>query len=246
MAEQEEVKKKKGGLFKKIIIIFVVVLILFLGGFIALLKFDVAKLGTEVIGPSIKNIPGATLILPEMPEEEVIVEGDETIRYETMEQATEILKVTENLLKEKEEEAEKLIEQIDQLQKENERLKIFEANFMDFEADKEAFDNLVVAETDSSAFASWYETIYPDNAASIYAEVVKDQVKSDELDDLVATIGEMKPEEAAAVLSEIGGTRLEMVATIIKHLENDASADILGAMDTALASRIMAYLYPEQ
>jgi len=245
MAEQEVVKKKKGGL-GKIIIIFFVVLILLIGGFIALLKFDVAKLGTEVIGPSIKDIPGASLILPEMPVEEVIVEGEETIGYETLEQAIEILKVTENLLKEKEEEAEKLIEQIDQLQAENERLKIFEANFVDFEADKEAFDSLIVAETDSSAYATWYETIYPDNAASIYAEVVKDQSINAELEDLVQTYGEMKPAQAAAILSEMSGTRLLMVATIIKHLENDAAADILGAMDTALASRVTAYLYPEQ
>lgn len=246
MAEQEEGKKKKKGGFLKIIIIFFVVLLLLVAGFIALLKFDVAKLGTEVIGPSIKDIPGATLILPEMPEEEVLEEGEEVIGYETIEQAVEILKVTENLLKEKEEEAEKLIEQIDQLEAENTRLKIFEANFTDFEADKEAFDSYIVAETDSSTFATWYETMYPDNAASIYAEVVKDQAISDELNDLVQTYGEMKPAQAAAILSEMSGTRLEMVATIIKHLENDASADILGAMDTALASRVTAYLYPEE
>jgi len=244
MSEQVDAKKKEGiGKFIGISFLFIIVLV---AVFIALLKFDVAGLGTQIIGPKIMNIPGASLILPEMPVEDKIIEGEDTLSYETMEQVVEILKVTENLLKEKEKDTEKLIEQIDQLQLENGRLKVFEANFMDFESDKESFDNLIVAETNSEAFSTWYAKMNPDNAAKIYAEVIGDQAIDAELKDLVLTYAEMKPAAAAAVLSEMSGTRLEMVATIIKHLEADEAAKILGAMDSTLASRVTAYLYPEQ
>jgi flagellar basal body-associated protein FliL len=132
MAKDIENIKKKGGLVKILLIVLVALLIL-MGVMIALLKFDVFGLGTKVIGPNIVGIPGASLILPEMPVEEEIVDGEENLSYQSLEEAGEILKVTENLLKEKEEEAEKLIEQINQLEKENERLKVFETNFVEFE-----------------------------------------------------------------------------------------------------------------
>lgn len=238
-------EKKKGGV-GKFIAGFFVILILLVAGFVALLKFDVAGLGTEVIGPQIQDIPFASLILPEMPEEEV-VEGEEaTTTYETLEQAVEILKVTENLLKEKEEEAEKLNEQLNQLQAEIERLEEFEDGYLEFEADKAAFDQYIVDGTDSSAFASWFESMYPENAASIYEEVVGQQALDEELKSQVARFGEMKADAAAAILTEMAVTRLEMVATIIKHLDADKAADIQGAMDPSLASRIEVYLHPEQ
>ncbi len=238
-------KKKKGGLLK-LVVVFLIILLLFLAGFVALLKFDVAGLGTQVIGPKIQDMPFSSLILPEMPQEEVTNGDDETVTYETLEQAVEILKVTENLLKEKEEEAEKLNEQLNQLQAEVERLKEFEDAYLQFEKDKAAFDQYIVDGTDSTAFATWFESMYPENAASIYEEVVGQQALDQELKSQVARFAEMKADAAAAILTEMAVTRLEMVATIIRHLDADKAADIQGAMDPSLASRIEVYLHPEQ
>jgi flagellar motility protein MotE (MotC chaperone) len=238
--------EKKGG-FGKIIGIFLGALIIMAIVFILLIKFDIASLGTKVVGPLIKDIPGATLILPEMPIEEIIDENttDPTQNYETLEQAVEILKVTENLLKEKEKEAEKLIEQINQLQTENQRLKLFEDNYIAFQEDKAAFDALIAENTDSTTFIEWYETMNPDNAAKIYGEVIIEQKKSQELDDLVLTYQSMKANNAAVILEGMSKTRLEMVATIISHLDAEQAGKVLGAMDPEIASRITAYLYPE-
>lgn len=250
MADAAEGKKekKKGGL-GKVIAIFFVILILLVAGFVAALKFDVAGLGTEIIGPQIKDIPFASIILPEMPEEEVF-EGEEgagdTVQYETLEQAVEILKVTENLLKEKEEEAEKLNEQLNQQQEEIDRLKEIEDQYLQFEADKAAFDQAIVDGTDSSAFATWYESMYPDNAAAIYATVIGEQADEAAIKAQAARMADMKPDAAAAILTETAVTRLEMVATIIEYLDPDTAGDILGAMDPSLASRILVYLHPEQ
>ncbi len=245
MAEQVQEKRKGGGIIK-VLLVFLIILILLVGGFIALIKFDVASLGTQVIGPRIQNMPGASLILPEMPQETIDGEGDGAQAYESIDQVVEILKVTENLLKEKEQEAETLNEQIAQLEEENKRLQVFEENYTSFEEDKKAFDNLIVDKTDPEAFSKWYESMNPENAATIYSQVVQEQALSQELDNLVLTYQNMKPAAAAAILEEMSTTRLEMVASIIQNLEQEQAGKILGAMDTTIAARITAYLYPEQ
>lgn len=244
MADQGNVKKN-GGIGKFFLIFFVIIIVLIIG-FIALLKFDVAGLGTEVIGPKLVGVPGASLILPEMPEEEVAEGEDTTVKYETLEQAVEIIKVTENLLKEKEEEAETLSEQITKLEQENARLKVFEDNYLQFESDKDAFDAFIASNSDSKDYSVWYETMNPDNAAKLYSELKSEEIEEAEIKILADTYNEMKAENAAAVLSEMSTTRIEMVATIIKHLDADQRAKIVGAMETGLASRITTYLYPEE
>lgn len=238
-------EKKKGGVGKIILGIFLVIFLL-LAVFILLLKLDVASLGTKIIGPNIQNIPGASLILPEMPVEETVSLENQTLSYENEEQIIEMLKVTENMLKEKELEAEKLIEQINALQAENDRLKVFEQYYLDYEAQKAEFDSMIVSETDPTLFAQWYEQMNPENAAKIYESLQMTVESTDELDQLVLMYNEMKAEQAAGILSEMSTTRISMVANIIKHLEVDKAAAILGAMETKLASRITAYLYPEE
>ncbi len=237
--------KKSGGKLKIILIASGIGFIILLGIFIALLKFDVGSLGTKVIGPKIQGIPGATIILHKMPSEDfesdIVGEG-----YQSLEEVVEILKVTENLLKEKEKEAEKLIEQIEQLKNENKRLKTFENRYLEFEQEKADFDHFIVEQFDPTSYLTWYESIYPDNAAQIYADVVKIQMNQEELEQLITTYNVMKPASAAAILSEMSGTRLEMVATIIKNLNAEQSGKILAAMDKTVAARITTYLYPEE
>ena len=244
MAEEISPKKNRGKI--RIILIGIIVSILvLLGVFVMLLKLDVGSLGTQIIGPKIQNIPGATLILPKMPEELT----DDTLSeegYQSLEEVVEILKVTENLLKEKEEEAETLIEQINQLQNENARLQSFEDRYLEFDQEKEEFDRFIAEQFDSESYQTWYETMNPDNAATIYEEVISEEVSSEELNQLILTYDEMKPANAAAILSEMSTTRLEMVSTIIKNLDAEQAGDILGAMDTSIAARITTYLYPEE
>lgn len=236
-------EKKKGGIGKAIGMFFAFLLAVLII-FVLLLKFDVASLGTKVIGPLIQNIPGASLILPTMPEDTTTTTSDTGQTYETIDQVVEILKVTENTLKEKEQEAEKLLEEIQTLQTENERLKTFEDNYLAFQADKEAFDQLIATSSTPADFTEWYAKMNPDNAAKIYGEMIVEVKKNEELDNLVATYQAMKAANAAAVLENMATTRLEMVANIIAHLDAEQAGKILGAMDPVVASRITAYLYP--
>ena len=209
----------------------------------ALIKFDIGGLGTEIIGPKIKNIPYLNVILPPMPEEEI--EEEEVYSFDTIEEAIEALKNTENLLKEMEKEAENHNEVLENLQNENNRLKVFEESQLQFQKDKDEFDKLIVSKTNPNEFIKWYEKINPENAEKIYKESIIKAVEEEELKKLVNMYQAMKPKAAAPILEEMSKTRLEMVGSILLKLESKQAGDILGAMDSKVASRLTSYMYPD-
>jgi flagellar motility protein MotE (MotC chaperone) len=184
------------------------------------------------------------MILPEMPEE--TEEDTATYNFETVEEAIEVLKITENMLKESGQEAEKLSEQITQLTAEVDRLKVFEGNQLQFEADKQTFDNLVASNAEAIVFKDWFEKMNPQNAADIYAQVIEEVKYDEDLKGLVNIYQSMKPAQAAGILEDMTVTQLDLVASIIKNLSADQSADVLGAMEPATAAKITTYLSPQQ
>ncbi len=232
----------KGKVIRSIIVFFVVLLVLIVGVG-AMIRFDVLGMGTKYLGPYIQNVPILSMILPEMPVEEG---ADDTYNFETVEEAVEILQITEKMLKESDEKAEELSEQLEQLTAEVTRLSVFEANQLQFEEDKAAFDALIASSSDPVDFTEWFESMYPKNAADIYADVVGEVVISQELKDLVGLYENMKPSQAAAILESMATTRLAQTTQIIKNLSSDQGADILGAMDADTAAKITTYLYPEE
>ena len=234
---------KKGGALRIIIVLIVVLLILIIGAG-AMIRFDVFGLGSNVVGPVIKDVPVLNMILPEMPEE---VEGDgiEAYNFETMEEAVEILKLTEKMLKESGEEAEKLSEQLNQLTAEVERLKVFENNQLQFEEDKADFDALVATTPEGIVYKDWFEKMYPENAARIYEQVAGEVAISEEMKGVINIYEDMKADEAATILESLAVTKLDQVTTIIKALSSEQAAKILGAMDASTAGKITTYMSPQ-
>lgn len=233
--------KKKGGVVKVIVGIIVVILIVVIV-FGAVVKFDVAGLGTNVFAPILKNIPIVNMILPEI---EAVEEGEEVeYNFETVEEAVEILKLTEKMLKEKDEEAEKVSEELTQLTAEVERLKIFESNQVQFGLDKVAFDEQIVESSEAIIYNEWFEKMNPENAAEIYAETIKEVAYGKELEGMINIYQDMKPAQAASVLEGMSVTRLDQVATIIKGVSASQAGKILGLMEPDVAAKITSYIYP--
>lgn len=228
---------------KKVIGVLVALLVLIIA-FSAMIKFDVAELGTRVIGPYLVNVPVVNLILPEMP----VDEGEEVnatdYNFETVEEAIEILKITEKMLMESDDKAEILNEQITQLNAEVERLKIYESNQLQFEADKAEFDQLIVESSEAIDFKLWYEEISPENAANIYAEVIEEVAYDVELKGTIAIYQSMKPAQAAAVLEGMSVTKMSQVAAIIQGVSADQAASIMGNLEPDTAAKITSYIYP--
>lgn len=233
--------KKSTGILKVVIGIFVTIIIIIII-VIALIKFDVGSLGTKVIGPKIIGIPGSELILPEMPVEEV----GEDYNFKTIEEAVEILKITEKMLKETGDKAEIVDEQLLQLEAEVTRLKIFEANQVDFQKDKAEFDTWIVKQAKPADYKEWFEKINPENAADLYQEVIKTVDYEEGIKGMIDIYQNMKPAQAATILEGMSITKLDQVGTIIKSLTADQAADILAQMDPVVAAKITSYIYPKE
>lgn len=225
------------------IIVFIVIVLILVVGVGAMIRFDVFGLGTQIVGPYIKDVPVLNLILPEMPEEEGATEA---YNFQTVEEAVEILKLTEKMLKESGEEAEKISEQLTQLTAEVERLKVFEDNQLQFEADKAAFDQAIADAADPVDYKEWFETIYPENAADIYGEVIQDVAVSEDYQGVISIYEAMKPDAAASILEGMATTKLADVTDILKALQPDQSASILSAMDPTTAAKITTFMSPEE
>lgn len=237
-------KDKKGGLLGILIPIILAVVAL-LVVFVLLVKLDVLGLGTKVLGPKLEKVPIINLILPEMPEEETLEPEVIGYQFETVDQAVERLKATEILLKEKEQEAEKLHEEILLLNDEIDRLKIFEANQVQFEESKNAFDQLVAQQVGPEAFMQYIEKIYPDKALEIYEMYVKEKVVTDQIKELSAMYQSMEPENAARILEQTAQVNQEMVKDILLNIDSIQAGEILAEMDPAIADRISRYIYPD-
>lgn len=216
---------------------------LIIGVFIALVKLDVAGLGTRILGPSLKNVPVINMILPKMPE--ASEESTSNYNFASIDEAIERLKATEILLKEKEKEAEKLNETIKQNKTEIDRLKIFETSQLQFAKDKEEFDRLVAEQADKEAYMKYVEETYPDAALKIYGELIKEKAINDEVEKIAKMFQEMKPKNAAAILEETIAKDIDMAAEVLFKLDSAQSGAILAAMDPIIADKISRYMYPE-
>jgi flagellar motility protein MotE (MotC chaperone) len=232
--EKKEKKGKKGGLIVFIIFIFII------GGFITLVKLDIFGLGTEIIGPSIQEIPVINMILPEMPEEE-----PSEYAFATIEEAVESLTETENSLKELQEEAEKLNEEIATLEAENIRLSEFEENQVQFEEEKAQFDQDVADQVGDEAYMAYVESAFPENALSIYETLVVEKIYNEEVVTIANMYAEMNAQEAADILEETTNTNMEMVSNILLNVEPSQAGAILAAMDPTTADKISRYMYPD-
>ena len=85
----------------------------------------------------------------------------------------------------------------------------------------------------------------PDNAARLYQETKEALAEQAELEKLTKVYAEMRPKAAAKVLETMSGTRLEMVAMIVKNLDTDQAGKIMSEMDPKVAARVTTFLYPE-
>lgn len=239
-----EEEKKSGGAGGLIVL---VIIILMLGGFVALVKFDVFGLGTNVLGPSLKDVPVLNLILPEMPEEEVDADVVEIVyTFETVEEAIEIIKERDKRVKELEEMVENNSEANTALEEEVARLKVFEDNQVAFEADKLAFDQLVAEQADPASYMTYVEGAYPETALSIYEQFAKDSVMDEDIQKNADMYGSMKAKEAATIMEITHLSDMEMVSEILQAMDTTKAGSILAAMDPTIADRISRYMYPNE
>lgn len=254
-AKKKEAKKlkKQGALpddmeeteeSSKLAVFFVtlVIVVIWLAILVLLIKWDVGGFGSTVMRPILKNVPYVNKILPK--EDELSTEDE--YPYQNMDEAMAYIKELEQLLANEQSSNEDVDAYIADLEAQAEKLREYEANEAEFEEEKEKFYNEVVFSDeapDIESYREYYESIDPENAELLYKQVVEQQQMDDEIADYVKGYSEMKPKEAAAIFDTMTDN-LDLVAEILKNMDAQSRAAILGQMNEDTASKVTEIMSP--
>lgn len=217
-------------------LIVLVIVIIWLGVFALLIKMDVGGFGSRVLAPVLQDVPIINKILP----------GDggysdqEGNTYRNLDEAMARISELELQLDAIGSSGTANSDYIAQLQAEIDRLKVFEDEQKAFEERVAEFDREVVFSKnapDIEEYKKFYEGIEPDNAATLYQQVVE-QLQSDAV---IKELGEryaaMDPAQAADILSEMTGD-LDLVCSILKNMKTTQSAEIIGNLEPEFAAKV--------
>ncbi len=230
-----------------IIIVFVWIAII-----CALIKLDVGGFGSGVLAPILKNVPVVNAILPDSVGRADREAADDdpdldTSGYSSLKEAVREIHRLEAELEEVRENSAGKDERISALSEEVNRLQTFEDRQVEFERIKNEFYNEVVyAQNGPGAdeYVKYYQSMDPATAEALYKQVIVEEQVSEEIKNYAQAYSEMKPKQAAAIFEDMTDD-LELAAKILWQMEPDARGKILGAMDTAVASRLTKIMEPD-
>lgn len=237
----EEAEEKSGGIVGFLLALLIILIWLVI--FALLIKMDVGGIGT-MLRPALKNVPVINKILPEASDAEIIEENGN--KYKTLAEAIERIKELEKEVEQYKANGSNNDEQIAQLQAEISRLKVYEENQEYFEQLKKEFDEQVVFNEnapDIEEYKKWYEEINPDNAASLYEQVVERIQFSKKIQEWATTYAAMEPKAAAAIMEEMTGDSY-VVTRILLSMTPKQRAAVMAEMDPVYAAKLTAIMFP--
>lgn len=236
-SKKEKKKGKQKGKKKRWVLILLLLLVA-LG--VAVFGFSAFGLRDDYVYPALRSLPLVGDLIP----------ADDNAQEDEYSGLTKEQLIVQNkkLASEKkalEDDKANLTKRISDNDKELTRLKEIEANQEQFKAEKAAFDKSI-AENDTNAYKQYYESIYPENADSIYREIVQKDAVDKELKQYVQTFENMKKDAAAKVLEEMIGTDMDLVVRILNNISSEQRGAILGAMDSANAASVAKQMAPSE
>ena len=243
MAKKDKIQdldkeERGGGKILTVLIIFLIVLI-WLTILALLIKFDVGGLGSEVLRPVLKDVPYINRILPDFSEEEEAYEN--AYPYKNLAEAMEVIKKlqeeADKLRKENSDYASRQAE----MQKELDSLRHYEEEWEAFVKLREEFDNEVVFNDKApitDEYLKWYESMYPNNAAKIYEQLLEKKMIEDNIQAQANILAKMDPGDAADILSEMPSD-IDLICRILDCIKPAVVSEILAEMEPLFAARII-------
>ena len=229
----------------------VLIIVIWLAILALLIHADVGGVGT-MLRPVLRNVPVLNRILPvELDEngEPIVREADteeDPYHYASMEEAVDYIKELERSLAEAQEKGSDNDAYVAELEAEVAKLRIYEQQQIEFEAEKQKFYEEVVFSDNApgaDAYVEYYKSIDPVNAEALYKQAVRQQEADQELKDYVAKYSNMKAKNAAAIFDTMTSD-FQLVAKILRNMDNQAASDILAAMSTENAAILTEILNP--
>lgn len=241
--EKEDGEEESGGSRVAVIVATIAFIIVWLGILALVIKADIGGFGSTVLQPILKDVPYVNKILPDTAKDETV---DAQYPYTTLDEAIARIKELEVQLADAQSQNNASSDSVADLEAEVARLKIYEEQQAAFEEEKTKFYQEVVfgdKAPDISEYKSYYESIDPANAESLYKQVVEQEETDSKIQEYADTYAQMKPKQAAAIMEQMTDN-LELVAKILQNMDTADRGAILGAMDSEVAARITKIMEP--
>ena len=133
----------------------------------------------------------------------------------------------------------------DQYVQEIDRLETFERQQAIFKTEKAEFDRMVT-EGDPTAYARFYESVYPENAEYLYPQAAANARYASDLKKYVRDFQSMDAKKVALILEEMVLADMNLVILILDNLDSDQAGEILGEMTPQNASAISRNRAPQE
>ena len=245
-SQERELDEQIDGSSASVVIVTLFIILIWLGILVLLVKMDVGGFGSNVLTPILKDVPVINKILPSESTTETTKNEEAYGGYNSLKDAVEQIKTLEKQLDQAQSTNATYAEQIDTLKTEVQRLKTFEDNQVEFQKIKEQFyEEVVYAENGPGAdeYRQYYEEMDPTTAEALYKQVIQTEVADKQMQEYANTFSNMQASEAAAILGNMTDN-LDLAASILKNLDVSTRGAILGAMDSAIAARIVKIMDP--
>ena len=245
-SQERELDEQIDGSSASVVIVTLFIILIWLGILVLLVKMDVGGFGSNVLTPILKDVPVINKILPSESTTETTKNEEAYGGYNSLKDAVEQIKTLEKQLDQAQSTNATYAEQIDTLKTEVQRLKTFEDNQVEFQKIKEQFyEEVVYAENGPGAdeYRQYYEEMDPTTAEALYKQVIQTEAADKQMQEYANTFSNMQASEAAAILGNMTDN-LDLVASILKNLDVSTRGAILGAMDSAIAARIVKIMDP--
>ncbi len=245
-SQERELDEQIDGSSASVVIVTLFIILIWLGILVLLVEMDVGGFGSNVLTPILKDVPVINKILPSESTTETTKNEEAYGGYNSLKDAVEQIKTLEKQLDQAQSTNATYAEQIDTLKTEVQRLKTFEDNQVEFQKIKEQFyEEVVYAENGPGAdeYRQYYEEMDPTTAEALYKQVIQTEAADKQMQEYANTFSNMQASEAAAILGNMTDN-LDLAASILKNLDVSTRGAILGAMDSAIAARIVKIMDP--
>ena len=245
-SQERELDEQIDGSSASVVIVTLFIILIWLGILVLLVKMDVGGFGSNVLTPILKDVPVINKILPSESTTETTKNEEAYGGYNSLKDAVEQIKTLEKQLDQAQSTNPTYAEHFDTLTPDVQRLKTFEDNQVQFQKIKEQFyEEVVYAENGPGAdeYRQYYEEMDPTTAEALYKQVIQTEAADKQMQEYANTFSNMQASEAAAILGNMTDN-LDLAASILKNLDVSTRGAILGAMDSAIAARIVKIMDP--
>lgn len=256
--KKEKKERDKGAIITTIILVLLLIVII-LGVFALVVKFDIAKFGSDVMKPILKDVPVLNAILPEDDDE---VDVYKNTPYTSLEEAIDDIQKLQKENDKIKEENDKLKEEnadnknkVEDLTKQNNKLKKLEQKLkQDLKQEQEAleakvkeYENEVVFGEHAlsiTEYQKYYESIDPERAEELYKQVRLKIAGDEQAKELADTISKMDTGAAAAALEELDDS-IPLVCDVLLDMTEKNRAAIMNEMSPGFAAKVTKRMYSQ-